>query len=399
MSPLRELYGGRFQPSATHPPKLVVVMPAFNEEKTVAHAVWQIQAALADDYPGLEIIVVNDGSTDETSARAAEAGARVIDHRTNEGLGVAIATGVDAAIRIGADLIVTMDADGQFKGADVPELIGLLIDGRADMVIGSRYMRADYIPEGTPKLKLWASRVLNYILSQIVWGKKLTDVTCGFRAYTRDAAIRLSFLSRFTYTVESIIDAYYKGLCLTEVPVRVRRVREHGKSKMTANFPLYAFGIMLILMRRMRDIRPLMFFSLFTAFFVIFGITMVGGVAFLWPDPGTRVVAALVVSVGVLLGALLIGLGFVADQLHTTTRFIHAIVRMQRIQTYNNPELFGPVHRPDNYRDFDDRDGPRLGRIGFREGRIGSVEPRDPAPIPEPVELGDSRPIPPPDDR
>jgi glycosyltransferase involved in cell wall biosynthesis len=348
MSPLRELYGGRFQPSAAHPIKLVVVLPAFNEEKSVAQAIRQIQESLTQ-FPTMEIIVVNDGSSDETSARALAAGARVIDHRTNEGLGVAIATGVDAAIRCGADIIVTMDSDGQFKGSDVPELIALLIDGRADIVIGSRYLRKDYIPEGTPPSKLFASKVLNVIVSQIVWGKKLTDVTCGFRAYTRDAAIRLSFLSRFTYTVESIIDAYYKGLCLTEVPVRVRRVREHGKSKMTANFPLYTFGIFLILLRRMRDIRPLMFFALYTIFFFIAGVGIVAGVAAFWPDAATRSSATTVTGVAVVLAALLSGMGLLADQMLTTTRFIHAIVRMQRIQTYNNPELFGPIHQPENY--------------------------------------------------
>jgi glycosyltransferase involved in cell wall biosynthesis len=352
MSPLRELYGGSFQHFPPQCPKLVVVLPALNEEATVGRAVRQIQESLVN-FVEPEIIVVDDGSIDRTVERARETGAKVISHRANEGLGVAIATGVDAALRAGADIIVTMDADGQFKGEDIPELIQLLLDGRADMVIGSRYLREDYIPAGTSRLKLWASRTLAFVVSQIVWGKKLTDVTCGFRAYTRDATIRLSFVSRFTYTVESIIDAYYKGLWLTEVPIRARGVREHGLSRMTANFPLYTFGILVILLRRMRDIRPLMFFAMLTVVFVAGGIAATGAVATMWPYERTRIAATVVASTAVLIFAMLTCISLLADQLHTTARIVHAIVRMQRIQVYNNPDLFRPVHRSDILRQFD----------------------------------------------
>lgn len=333
MSPLRELYGAQIQPSVRESPRLAIVLPAYNEQESVGEAIRQIHDALVE-YKSLRIFVVNDGSHDETSKRAAAAGATVIDHRTNEGLGVAIATGVDAALRSGAEIIVTMDSDGQFKGYDVPDLIELLVNGRADITVGSRYLREDFIPIGTSWAKLTASRFMSYVVSQIVWGKRLTDVTCGFRAYTRDAAIRLSFLSRFTYTVESIIDAYYKGLRLVEVPVRVRTRREHGKSKMTANFPLYAVGILFILMRRMRDIRPLLFFTLYAFGSVIASFLALATFAHFWPNPASRALVTGIAGVMTMLFFILLAIALLADQLLTTTRFVHAVVHMQRAERY-----------------------------------------------------------------
>lgn len=368
MSPLRELYGGMFLRDPGVNPRLAVVLPALNEEATVADAVKQISEALAD-YNLIDIIVVDDGSVDETCARAERAGARVISHRGNEGLGVALATGVDVAIRLDADIIVTMDADGQFSGRDVPDLIRLLIEGKADIVVGSRYLRPDYVPAGTSWAKRTASALMAWMVSQIAWGKKLTDVTCGFRAYTRDAAIRLSFLSRFTYTVESIIDAYYKGLHLTEVPIRVRGRREHGKSRMTANFPLYAFGLFVILMRRMRDVRPLMFFSLFALFWVFFGGVAVGGVAWLWPVAESRGAATAFVGIEVMILAVLLAVALVADQIHTITRYVHSIVRMQRIQYYDNPGLFGNRHRREMDRAIESLSRERPDAVGRQRRR------------------------------
>ncbi|MFO0946581.1 MAG: glycosyltransferase family 2 protein [Planctomycetota bacterium] len=212
------------------------------------------------EYKHLRIFVVNDGSHDETSKRAQEAGATVIDHRTNEGLGVAIATGVDAALRSGADIIVTMDSDGQFKGYDVPELIELLLDGRADITIGSRYLREDFIPIGTSWAKLTASRFMSYVVSQIVWETTPTSPVAATALQTPPPGSAPFPASPIRWSRSST--PITRGLCLVEVLARVRTRREHGKSKMTANF-LHAAGILFILMRRMRDIRPLMFFTLY----------------------------------------------------------------------------------------------------------------------------------------
>ena len=249
---------------------LVVILPALNEEKSVGRVVEAIPRAL----PGIErveAVVVDDGSTDGTAEAARRAGAHVVSHGGRRGVGAAFATGIETALRMGADYIVNMDADAQFDPADIPALLAPLLEGRADFATCTRFARRDLVPD-MPRVKKWGNRMMCRIVNWIIWGGSFTDVSCGFRAYTRETALRLNLFGQFTYTQETFIDLAAKGLRMVEVPLRVRGVREHGKSRVASNLWRYGTNALLIILRSMRDIRPLKFFGLISAGLLGFGV-------------------------------------------------------------------------------------------------------------------------------
>ncbi len=239
--------------------KLVVIIPALNEAETIADVIGAVPARI-DGIDSTEVIVVDDGSTDATAERARQAGAGVVGHADNLGVGVAFSTGLDAALRRGADVIVNIDGDGQFDAADIPTLIQPVLSGEFGFVTCTRFGRPDYEPQ-MPRLRRWGNRMLARLVNRAIWGAHFTDVSCGFRAYSREAALRLHLFGRFTYTQEMFIDLAGKGVRMTEVPLRVRGVRESGNSRVAASLWLYGARAGIILLRAMRDLRPLSFFG------------------------------------------------------------------------------------------------------------------------------------------
>ena len=239
--------------------KLVVTIPALNEEATIASVI----AGVPRRLPGVdevEVIVVNDGSTDRTAEFAAEAGALVVSLHNRPGLGKVFGTGLERAMRRGADIIVNIDGDGQFDPADIGKLVHPILEGEADFVTCSRFADPDLWPE-MPKVKFWGNRVVTNIINWVCGGTSFTDVSCGFRAFNREAAYRLTLFGRFTYTQECFIDLFSKGVRMAEVPLKVRGVREHGKSRVASSIFKYATNSLPIILRAMRDIQPLKFFG------------------------------------------------------------------------------------------------------------------------------------------
>jgi glycosyltransferase involved in cell wall biosynthesis len=213
--------------------KLVVVIPALDEAETLP----RVLADLPAEVPGfdeLETIVVDDGSSDGTASIAFEHGAnRVVRFPRRRGLAEAFGAGVDAALRSGADVIVTVDADNQYVAADIPRLVLPVLEGRADIVVGERYGAG---VEEFSRMK----RILQRVGSAVVRTASRTDVpdtTSGFRAYTREAALRINVLGRFTYTLESLIQAGRSGLAVDSAPVRTNPAVR--KSRLFSSTPEY----------------------------------------------------------------------------------------------------------------------------------------------------------------
>ncbi|MBI3421096.1 MAG: glycosyltransferase family 2 protein, partial [Candidatus Sungbacteria bacterium] len=232
--------------------KLVIIIPALNEAKTIGSVI----AAIPRAIPGISSIktlVVNDGSTDNTEQIAKEAGAMVVSHHTPQGVGAAFHTALRHALKMGADVIVNVDADGQFNPVDIPTLIKPILHNTAGFVTASRFTGK------TPDLDMpaakkwgnkWVTRMVNFIT-----GKQFTDVSCGFRAYSRETALRLTLFGKFTYTQETLIDAVFKDIEITEVPLTVRGQREHGQSRVASNLWRYAAKSASIMLRTARDWR------------------------------------------------------------------------------------------------------------------------------------------------
>lgn len=195
--------------------KLLIIIPTCNEKYTIAQV---LQGVLDLDIPGLqkEIIVVDDGSTDTTVAIARSKGVRVATHLINRGLGGALGTGIEAALRAGADLVVTFDADGQHAPEDIPVVIQPLLTHQADVVIGSRMLEGG----GMPLARRLANHIAN-VITLVLFGVRTTDSQSGLRAFSRFAAEKIR-IDANTYEVSSEIFGEIKRhhLKLAEVPIR-----------------------------------------------------------------------------------------------------------------------------------------------------------------------------------
>jgi len=238
--------------------KLVVIIPALNEERTISDVIAKIPTSI-EGISEIEIVIIDDGSTDRTAAIADHAGATVVSHRKNMGVGAAFHTGIKEALIRGADVIVNIDADGQFNPSDIPTLIKPIQDDKVDFVTTTRFSDKNNLPQ-MPAIKLWGNRMMVYIINFIT-NKKFTDVSCGFRAYSREAALRLTLFGHFTYTQETFIDLAFKNITMTEIPLVVRGEREHGKSRVASNLWRYGLKAATIIFRAARDYRPHLFFG------------------------------------------------------------------------------------------------------------------------------------------
>ena len=183
-------------------------------------------------------------------------------------------------MRRGADIIVNIDGDGQFDPADIAKLVHPILEGEADFVTCSRFSDPAIRPI-MPVVKYWGNRVVTHIINWVCGGTNFTDVSCGFRAFNREAAYRLTLFGRFTYTQETFIDLFSKGLRMAEVPLKVRGVREHGKSRVASSIFKYATNSLPIIFRAMRDIQPLKFFGGIAALLFVPGF-LIGAFVTAW---------------------------------------------------------------------------------------------------------------------
>jgi len=236
--------------------KLIIYIPAYNEEENIQ----RVLAALPTKLEGIgevATLVVDDGSTDRTVELAKAAGAAIIKHYKNRGVGAAFRSSVQYALENNADILVSIDADGQFAPGEIPALIKPILDGETNMVIGNRFHNGK--PVDMPGIKFWGNKQVTSIIGSIT-GQKFTDVSCGFRAYDREALLRLNVFGDFTYTHESILSLVYQGLRVVEMPVTVR-YDANRKSKVAGSISNYAWQTSKIMLRVLLNYRPLRVFG------------------------------------------------------------------------------------------------------------------------------------------
>jgi glycosyltransferase involved in cell wall biosynthesis len=210
-----------------------------------------------------------------------------------------------------------MDADGQFRPEDIPRLIAPILHDDYGFVTCTRFADSENLPD-MPAIKLWGNRMMCRIIAWVTGGQRFTDVSCGFRAYSRDTAMRLNLFGRFTYTQESFIDLSAKNIAMTEVPLVVRGVREHGESRVASNLWKYGVRSLAIIVRALRDWRPLLFFGSIAAFFAVPGVSMLGFVACYWTVTSrTAPWTSLITLGGILLvmGMIFSVMALIADQI------------------------------------------------------------------------------------
>lgn len=301
--------------------KLIIQIPCYNEEKALGLTI----SELPREVPGVDVVewlVVNDGSTDKTAKVAKAHGVDyVVNLTNNQGLAKAFITGLDHCLKHNADIIVNTDADNQYNAKGIEKLIKPILDGKADYVIGSR-------PIAQIKHFSLAKKLLHRFGSWVVKGVSKTDVPdppSGFRALSKDAAMRLNVFSEYTYTLETIIQAGQKNMAVCFVPIGVNQ--DLRPSRLIKSIPSYIYKSFSTIVRIFVVYKPFRFFL--TIGLIIFGLGLLLGVRFLyyWFIGEGRGHVQSVVLCGVLMGmgfqTMLIA--FIADLLSVNRKIIEDI--------------------------------------------------------------------------
>lgn len=291
------------------PTKLIIQIPCFNEEHTLPETI----ADLPDKIEGIdtiETLIIDDGSTDRTIEVAKELGVNhIIQNTSNHGLARSFRKGLDACLGLGADIIVNTDGDNQYAGWDIPKLVQPIVEGKAEIVIGDRQThKIEHFSVFKKFLQKLGSRVVRQLS-----GTDTPDVVSGFRAISRDAALKLNIISPYSYTIEMVIQAGKKNMAITHVPISINpKTRE---SRLFKSIPSFVGRQLSSMIRMYAMYEPLrVFFYIGLTISIIGALPIVRFLYFYFTGDGGGHLQSLVLG-GVLLiiGFVTFMIGLVAD--------------------------------------------------------------------------------------
>ena len=315
--------------------KLIIQIPCYNEESTLPITI----ADLPKQLPGIdeiELLVIDDGSTDRTEAVARELGVdHLVQFRRNRGLARAFLAGLDAALRAGADIIVNTDADNQYVADDIGRLIAPILAGRADIVVGDRDVA------NVPHFPLW-KRLLQRFGSWVVQqaaGSPIPDAASGFRAFSREAALRIHVLSDYSYTLETLIQAGVQRMAVEHVPIRVNpQTRE---SRLIRSLPQYLMHSAITVVRTYVMYQPLRAFVGIGTLFLVGGLLLgIRFLVFFFLAQGAGHVQSLILAaILIIIGFQTCLIGLLADLIAVNRKMLEdALFRVQRLEVERKRE-------------------------------------------------------------
>ena len=309
--------------------KLIVQIPCYNEEQTLPETVKDIPRKI-DGVDQVEILIIDDGSMDRTVEVAKEIGVdHIVRNICNKGLARTFLAGLDACLRLGADIIVNADGDNQYKGEDIPKLIEPILKGEADIVIGDR--QTEKVLHFSPLKKK-----LQKVGSWVIRGLSETDVpdaVSGFRAFRREAAMQMNIVSPFSYTIETIIQAGKKHLAVKSVPIGTNpKTRE---SRLFKSIPKFIERSLTTMIRMYTMYQPLRVFFYIGFFFILAGI--IPSVRFLiyyfMGQGGGHIQSLIFAAILFIVGFQVLVVGLVADVISFNRRLIEeTLLRVRRIE-------------------------------------------------------------------
>lgn len=311
--------------------KLIIQIPCYNEAETLEIALNALPKHI-DGIDAIEYLIINDGSEDATVDAAREWGVDyVVNFRRNRGLAKAFMAGLDACLRSGADIIVNTDADNQYEGADIEKLVRPILEGKTDIVIGARPI--DEISDFSPlkkKLQHFGSWVVRKASQS-----QIPDAPSGFRAYSRDAAMRLNVTNEYTYTLETIVQAGRTKLAMQSVPIRTNE--EIRPSKLMKSMAGYIKKSILTIGHVFMLYKPLQFFAAIGS--VIFLLGAAVGVRFLnfyFHGAGSGHIQSLILAaVLLLLGFETVIVGLLADIIASNRKILEDVQYHVRRMDYD----------------------------------------------------------------
>ena len=291
--------------------KLVITIPAYNEENSIADVISEIPKKIKG-ISKIKVLVIDDGSTDNTAAIAKKKGATVVHNKRNSGLAFTFKKGLENALEMGADIIVNTDADNQYNQQQIPDLVKPILEKKADIVLGSRFKGSiEYMPTRKRlgnRLSTWTVRRVSSL--------PVSDAQTGFRAFTREAALRMNIQSTYTYTQETIIQAASNRLVVVEVPVNFRK--RAGESRLISSISNYAMNTAKTLITGYLNYKPLKVFAGIGLIFFLVGFIL--GLRILFHYLSTGLVSpyiptAILTAILLIFGFQIIMIGLVAEMI------------------------------------------------------------------------------------
>ena len=310
--------------------KLIIQIPCYNEAETLEIALNDLPKHI-DGIDEIEYLIINDGSKDNTVEVARNWGVHyVVNFKQNKGLAKGFMAGIDACLRNGADIIVNTDADNQYVGEDIAKLVQPILDGKADMVIGERPIdNTEHFSPLKKKLQHFGSWVVRKASKT-----DIPDAPSGFRAYSREAALRMNVINEYTYTLETIVQAGRNKMALTSVPIRTNG--ELRPSRLFNSMFGYVKKSMLTIIRAFLMYRPLVFFSSLGGVLSAIGVGL--GIRFLCyfaVGAGSGHIQSLILaSMMIILGVMTLIVGLQADIIAANRKLLEDIqYRIRRMES------------------------------------------------------------------
>lgn len=316
--------------------KLIVQIPCYNEEETLPLVVGSIPKSLPN-IDIIETLIIDDGSTDDTVRIAQELGVtHIVRHKKNSGLVAAFKSGIDACLENGADIIVNTDGDNQYPQQDIGRLIDPILEGTHDIVVGDRQVsKISHFSPLKKFLQKFGSKVV-----QIAADTEIVDAPSGFRAYSRKAALSMTLVTSFSYTLETLIQAGKKGLLVTYIPITTNpKTRE---SRLFKNIFEHVFKSIITILRVYTMYQPFkIFFTTGLAFFVIGAIPFLR-VAYLmikYQELISGHIQSLIVgTVLVIVGVLIMLIGIISDLLAINRKLLEETLQRIKKVEYEKKE-------------------------------------------------------------
>ena len=313
--------------------KLIIQIPCFNEADTLPKTLKQLPKAV-NGFDQVEFLVVDDGSTDNTPIAAREAGAHHIVHLSRHmGLAQAFAHGLDASLRLGADVIVNTDADNQYPAEDICKLVKPILDGEAEMVIGDRGVGTiAHFPAHKRALQTLGSKVVSATA-----GFSIPDATSGFRAFTREVALETMVLSNYSYTLETLIQAGARKVRVAFVPIKTNPPER--PSRLISSIRHYLVNSSVTIMRSFTMYRALRIFTAISLVMLLVGTAI--GVRFLvafFQDKGAGMIQSLILAaVFLIVGFMTFLIGLIADLVSFNRKILEEVLYRIRRQDSDSP--------------------------------------------------------------